>query len=279
MEGEGREPELELDTLVGILRPDLRRVLWSHRIPAGSAVEVMRGALARAIELWDVVGDKVELLLAAAGEECLRYWQARGLDSPALCRPARLGPAGREVVQVGEATVDSDLLRSQARRSCPEGNSPVTRPRPLIRTALLLSAALTAAAVTAVVEGLFGKSAQEVVTFSSEVAAATLISASFVASAFFRAVLVRRSLARSLLLAVLALLVTYPLFAVITTVAEGHLNPLDIARAVGIVPVLALFSAPVALPATLVLAGAWYFSLSRAMRNSGAQGPEPLSPT
>ena len=171
---------------------------------------------------------------------------------------------------------------SQSFSAAPEqaawGYLPVTRSRPLTRTALPLSAALTAAAVTAVVEGMLGKSVQEVVTFSSELAGATLISASLVAGAFLRAVLVRRSLARSLLLAVLALLVTYPLFAIITTVAGGHLDPIEIARAVGIVPVFALFSAPVALPATLALAGAWYFLLHRPTRDRGAPGRGPLPP-
>ncbi len=103
--------DLDLDSLVDLLRPDLRRVLWTHRVPAGDAMGVMQGALGRAIELWDLVGDKIELLLAAVDEECLRYWEARGLRSPALRRPSPAAPA-REVLELGTASVDLDLLRA-----------------------------------------------------------------------------------------------------------------------------------------------------------------------
>jgi DNA-directed RNA polymerase specialized sigma24 family protein len=110
MQGSGAEEAIA--ELVESVRPDLRRILFSHRIPPKAATEVMQFALVGVVAHWREIGDKAQWLLEAVEFECLAYWQERGLRSPALRQPAR--PAGLDQLEDvdGRVLVDLDLLRA-----------------------------------------------------------------------------------------------------------------------------------------------------------------------
>lgn len=104
--------EAALAALVESIRPELRRILFTHRIPPSAATDVMRFALLGVVAHWREIDDKAQWLLEAAEFECLAYWQERGLRSPALCQPAP--PPGLDHLEDadGRVLVDLDLLRA-----------------------------------------------------------------------------------------------------------------------------------------------------------------------
>jgi DNA-directed RNA polymerase specialized sigma24 family protein len=106
------EAEGAIAELVESVRQDLRRILFSHRIPPQAATEVMQLALVGVVAHWREIGDRARWLLQAVEFECLAYWQQRGLRSPAL-RPPAPPPRLDHLEDVdGRVLVDLDLLRA-----------------------------------------------------------------------------------------------------------------------------------------------------------------------
>ncbi|HEY6323500.1 MAG TPA: hypothetical protein VJA16_18315 [Thermoanaerobaculia bacterium] len=108
----GNEADAELAEVVESVRPELRRILFAHRIPPEAATDVMRFALLGGVAHWREIGDKARWLLEAVELECLTYWSERGLRSPAIRRPAP--PPGLDHLEdsAGRVLVDLDLLRA-----------------------------------------------------------------------------------------------------------------------------------------------------------------------
>jgi DNA-directed RNA polymerase specialized sigma24 family protein len=109
---QGSEADAAIAALVESIRPELRRILFSHLIPPQAATEVMQFALVGVVAHWREIGDKARWLLQAVELECLAYWQERGLRSPALRPPAP--PPGLDHLEDsdGRVLVDLDLLRA-----------------------------------------------------------------------------------------------------------------------------------------------------------------------
>jgi len=110
VQGNGADPEM-VET-VALIRPELRRLLWSYRIPADAAADVMRRALVGAVVHWRDIRDKGQWLLETVQFECRVYWQERGQPPPAPRRYAP--PAARDVLEDPRlgVSVDLDLLRA-----------------------------------------------------------------------------------------------------------------------------------------------------------------------
>jgi hypothetical protein len=129
---------------------------------------------------------------------------------------------------------------------------------------LILSAGATAFATTAFVQTVFGKAASVVAWNSAEISLATLASTAAFSRPFLQASSERKSLQRRLLIATGGLLLVYPLFAAIHSIfTDGATTLSEVAETVLVVPVFALFSAPVAWPITLVFACVWHRLLQR----------------
>jgi DNA-directed RNA polymerase specialized sigma24 family protein len=109
---QGSEADAAIAELVESIRPELRRVLFIHRIPPKAATELVQFALVGVMAHWREIGDKAQWLLEALEFECLAYWQERGLRSPALRQPA--APPGLDHLEDGggRVLVDLDLLRA-----------------------------------------------------------------------------------------------------------------------------------------------------------------------
>ena len=118
MQGSGAEAAIA--ALVESVRPELRRILFSHRIPPRAATELVQLALVGVVTHWPEIGDKAQWLLDTLELECLAYWQERGLRSPARRPPAP--PPGLDHLEDvdGRVLVDLDLLRAMLplRRRC-----------------------------------------------------------------------------------------------------------------------------------------------------------------
>jgi DNA-directed RNA polymerase specialized sigma24 family protein len=110
MQGSGSEAALA--ELVESVRPALRRILFSHRIPPQAATEVMQFALVGLVAHWREIADKAHWLLEAVDFECLAYWRERGLRSPALRQPAPPPRLDHLEDVDGRVLVDLDLLRA-----------------------------------------------------------------------------------------------------------------------------------------------------------------------
>jgi DNA-directed RNA polymerase specialized sigma24 family protein len=106
------EFEAQMVEAVAQIRPDLRRLLFAHRIPPGEATELVERVLVGVAAHWQDIGDKGQWLLAAVQFECLTYWQERGLPSPAMRRLAT--PPARDLLvdRVHGRVFDVDLLRA-----------------------------------------------------------------------------------------------------------------------------------------------------------------------
>jgi DNA-directed RNA polymerase specialized sigma24 family protein len=102
----------EIAAVVASIRPELRRLLFAHRIPPAAASDLVQSALRSAVAHWREIDDQAHWLLGAVEFECLTYWLERGLRSPALRRPAP--PPGLDHLQDsdGRVLVDLDLLRA-----------------------------------------------------------------------------------------------------------------------------------------------------------------------
>jgi hypothetical protein len=93
---------------------------------------------------------------------------------------------------------------------------------------------------------------------------AAIVSTAALAPWFLRAVLTKRSLWRSLVIASVGLVLLYPVFAAIHALLTDRARTIsEVASAVKIIPVFAAFSAPLAWPATLLFAWLWHRRLQR----------------
>lgn len=102
----------EVAAVVASIRPELRRLLFAHRIPPDAAADLVRSALASAVAHWREIGDQAQWLLEAVAFECSTYWLERGVRPPAMRRPAP--PPGLDHLEDGDGRVlvDLDLLRA-----------------------------------------------------------------------------------------------------------------------------------------------------------------------
>jgi hypothetical protein len=107
-----RDAEAAIAELVESVRPELRRILFTHRVPLEAATELVLHALQGIVTHWREIGDKAQRLLDTLEFECLAYWQERGLRSPARRTPAP--PPGLDHLEDadGRVLVDLDLLRT-----------------------------------------------------------------------------------------------------------------------------------------------------------------------
>jgi hypothetical protein len=108
----GSGTDAAIAALVESIRPELRRILFTHRIPLKAATEVMELALLVVVAHWREIGDQAQWLLEALEFECLAYWQERGRRSPALRQPAPPPGPDRLEDADGRVLVDLDLLRA-----------------------------------------------------------------------------------------------------------------------------------------------------------------------
>jgi DNA-directed RNA polymerase specialized sigma24 family protein len=108
----GNGSDADIAAVVASIRPELRRLLFTHRIPPAAATDLLQVALWSAVAHWREIGDPARWLLDAIEFECLTYWLERGLRSPALRKPAP--PPGLDHLQDsdGRVLVDLDLLRA-----------------------------------------------------------------------------------------------------------------------------------------------------------------------
>jgi hypothetical protein len=123
---------------------------------------------------------------------------------------------------------------------------------------------LTAFATTALVQAAFGKTPSEIVWHASEISLATLVSTAAFSQPFLHTGLNSKRLSRSLLIASAGLLLVYPIFAAIHSLLTDRAQTFsEVAGTVIVVPVFALFSAPIAWPITLLFAWLWHRRLQR----------------
>jgi DNA-directed RNA polymerase specialized sigma24 family protein len=133
----GNPADEEIAAVVASIRPELRRLLFTHRIPPSAATDLVQCALWSAVAHWREIADHAQWLLGAVEFECLTYWVERGLRSPALRRPAP--PPGLDHLQDsdGRVLVDLDLLRAMLpatrRRAVFARGGPVDQLRWLLR--------------------------------------------------------------------------------------------------------------------------------------------------
>lgn len=122
-----------------------------------------------------------------------------------------------------------------------------------------MSAGTTAFGLTVFVETLFGKLPSEYAWQAGELALAAIVSAGALSRWFLRAVRVQKSLWRCLVIASVGLLLIYPIFAALhALLTDGAGRASEVASAMKIVPVFAVFSAPITWPVTLLFAWLWY---------------------
>jgi hypothetical protein len=129
---------------------------------------------------------------------------------------------------------------------------------------LIISAGVIAFATTALVQTAFGKTAPEVAWNAAEISLATLASTAVFSRPFLRASAQRKTLRRRLLIATVGLLLVYPFFAAIHSICTDRATTIsEVAGTVLVVPVFAVFSAPIAWPITLLFAWFWHRLLRR----------------
>lgn len=132
----------------------------------------------------------------------------------------------------------------------------------LLTTGLVASAGATAFATTALIQWAFWKTPSEIAWHATEISLATVVSAAALSGPFLRAAVIQKRLSRTLLIASGGLLLVYPIFAAIHSVLTDRAHSIwEVAGAVLVVPVFAIFSAPIAWPITLVFAWAWHRKL------------------
>jgi hypothetical protein len=90
MDGNGSEPDM-VTSVLPLIRPQLRHLLWRYRIPVAAIVEVLERALMAAEETWEQGAGKENWLLAAVELECGAYWRGRRRRPPARRRGQTLG--------------------------------------------------------------------------------------------------------------------------------------------------------------------------------------------
>lgn len=119
-------------------------------------------------------------------------------------------------------------------------------------------------ATTALVQAVFGKTPSEIAWHASEISLATLVSTATLSQPFLSTGLTGKRLSRSLLIASAGLLLVYPIFAAIHSLVTDRAQTFsEVAGTVAVVPVVALFSAPIAWPITLLFAWVWHRPLRR----------------
>ena len=123
----------ELVETLARVRPELRRILFAHRIPRKDLTRIVVRAVIELAVHWEVLEDRAQWLLAAVQFECLAYWQRRGQSSPGLQK--HLPPRRGHEILVDDAgrSLDLDLLRAmlpvRRRRVLFGPAGPVTRLR------------------------------------------------------------------------------------------------------------------------------------------------------
>lgn len=129
---------------------------------------------------------------------------------------------------------------------------------------LVASAGAVAFATSALIELAFGKTPSEIAWHATEISLATLVSTTALSQPFLDAGLSGKRLLRRLLVASGGLLLVYPIFAAIHSLVTDRAQSLsEVAGTVIVVPVFALFSAPIAWPITLLFAWVWHRRLQR----------------
>ena len=129
---------------------------------------------------------------------------------------------------------------------------------------LVASAGAVAFATTALIQLAFGKTPSEIVWHATEITLAALVSTTALSQPFLHAGLSDKRPLRSLLVASGGLLLVYPIFAAIHSLLTDRAQSLsEVAGTVAVVPVFALFSAPIAWPITLLFGWIWHRRLQR----------------